>query len=332
MRTRFLDALDHREPDRLPYHLWISTGLRERLDRHFGGSAWQQAIEVPIAEPWFMLPERQNPVDGTFRDAYGSLWRGGAARHLVAPVLPDPSLAGFVWPDLRPEWEAQAPALRARLSQAPDRFRFSSFGSAIFERAWMLRGFESFLCDLMVVDTFCDLFLERLTQHQQDLTRWLLELDIDAVWFGDDWSGQNGLLISPELWRRRIRPCLARLVDTVHAAGRKVILHSCGNVRALIPDLIELGIDCLQSVQPEAMDPIALKKEFGRELCFWGGAPVQGLPALTPAEIRARVRRLRDEMAPGGGYICSPAKALPEDLPLDQAVAMIEAVADLELK
>lgn len=332
LRDRFLSALAHREAERLPYHLWIAPGLRDRLDRHFGGRAWREAIEVPIAEPWFMLPDGAPAADGSYTDAYGSRWQGGAVRHLTAPALPEPSTLGFVWPDLRPAWDAQVPAMRECLRRAPDRFRFSAFGSALFERAWMLRGFESLLCDLVTEEAFCDRFFEQLVRHQLEITKWLLELDIDAVWFGDDWAGQNGLLISPDLWRRRIRPFFARLIEAVHGAGRKVILHSCGNVRALIPDLIDMGVDCLQSVQPEAMDPIALKREFGRDLCFWGGAPVQSLPALSPDDIRKQIRRLRDEMSPGGGFICSPAKALSDELPIAKAIAVIEAVADLKLE
>jgi len=190
------------------------------------------------------------------------------------------------------------------------------------------RAKRGYPCD----KAFCAALFDELFAHQQELSGRLLTLDIDAVWYSDDWSGQQGPLFSPELWRQWIKPRFAGIIEKTHKAGKRVILHCCGNLEAFIPELIEIGVDCLQCVQPEAMDPMTLKREFGKDMCFWGCVPIQGLPALSPAGIRTYVQRLREKMAVGGGYICSPAKALDETIPLDKAIALIESVADITLQ
>jgi uroporphyrinogen decarboxylase len=119
---------------------------------------------------------------------------------------------------------------------------------------------------------------------------------------------------------------LARLYERIHRAGKYTLHHSCGNVRDVIPDLIEIGLDVLQSIQPEAMDPYALKREFGKDLIFWGGLGSQRIiPFGTPDEIRHEVDRLCRVMGEGGGYILGPAKALQPETPTVNAAAVVES-------
>lgn len=136
-------------------------------------------------------------------------------------------------------------------------------------------------------------------------------------------------MMSPTDWRTFLKPHVATLAAAAHAQGAHFMLHSCGHVTEIIPDLIELGLDMLHPVQPEAMDLTYLKREYGRDLTFCGGLNTQQLlPHATPDEIRTEVNRLGREMGRGGGYILEPGITVQADVPLENLLAAIEAAQD----
>ena len=147
----------------------------------------------------------------------------------------------------------------------------------------------------------------------------------DGIIFSDDWGDQRGVIIGPHLWREFIKPRVKQLYAKVHAAGKMIFQHTCGNVFDIIPDLIEIGLDCLQSLQPEAMPVYAVKKLYGRSLRLWGGLGTQQLlPFGTPDKIRAEIRKLRDNLGKDGGYIFSSSKPIFHDVPIQNVLAFIE--------
>ena len=167
--------------------------------------------------------------------------------------------------------------------------------------------------------------------HQLDIIDRLLELPIDGIFFGDDWGYQNGILIGAKRWREMLKPRIARMYERVRNAEKYVLTHCCGSIAEILPDVIEIGLDVYESVQPEAKDsdPIALKRRFGDELTFWGGLGSQSIiPFGSPREIMDEVTRLSKEMGRGGGYILSPAKKLQPETPIENAAAVVEALLE----
>jgi hypothetical protein len=151
---------------------------------------------------------------------------------------------------------------------------------------------------------------------------------IDIFMMGDDFGMQRGLLCSVAMWRRHFREGFRQYIELAHQYGIKVMHHTCGSVRELIPDFIACGLDILQSLQPRAsgMDLGELKREFGRDLCFHGSVDIQEtLPRGTPAMVRDEVRRRMEAGKPGGGFIICTAHNLQADTPLDNIIALIEA-------
>lgn len=192
------------------------------------------------------------------------------------------------------------------------------------ERGWMIRGFEDFLVDLVSEPRFVEELLDQVPQRQIELLQALLRLPIDGIIFADDWGDQRDVTIGPELWRIFVKPRTAKQYETVRAAGKLAFQHTCGNVFPIIPDLIGLGLDCLQSLQPEAMPVCELKKRYGRDLVLWGRIGTQQLlPFGTPEAIRNEMRRLKRELG-CGGYIFSSSKPIMSDVPIENAVALIE--------
>jgi uroporphyrinogen decarboxylase len=153
----------------------------------------------------------------------------------------------------------------------------------------------------------------------------VLSADVDGILLGCDWGSQQALMMGPENWHRYIGPRHARLFKRIRASGKYAFLHSCGNIFAVLPDVVEMGVQVLNPVQPECMDIREIKTRFGANLTFWGGISTQQtLPMGTPDEVRREVREVASLLGAGGGYILSPAQAIQDDVPLENCLALIE--------
>ncbi|MFH1074187.1 MAG: uroporphyrinogen decarboxylase family protein, partial [Candidatus Firestonebacteria bacterium] len=145
--------------------------------------------------------------------------------------------------------------------------------------------------------------------------------------FGDDWGQQQGLIMGPKHWRKFIKPRIARMYKKVHDSGKKVFIHSCGDVEEIFPDLIEIGVDVFNPFQPEAFDVYKIKNKFGSKLTFFGGMSTQKtLPFGTPNEVKSETLKLIKEIGKDGGYIFSPAHATPKDVPIENIASMLEVL------
>lgn len=328
-------AIQHRETPLCPYTLYFNPvvegpEVEEQLTRHYGGEGWRKRFRSYIA-PCVGASDGKFVIgaNGLSTDVYGCVWRMNQRPfHLESPALRAPSLRDFRLPDpdrLFPgAWEAAA---RVALKENADCFCVGTIGFGLFERSWALRGFSETLMDMAAEPAFYADLVEALTEHQLQLLDRLLELPIDGVWLSDDWGAQQGVIMGPERWRETLKPHVARLYRRVKAAGKHVLTHCCGSIVEIIPDLIDIGLDVLESVQPEAhgMNPYELKDRFGERLTFWGGLGSQSIiPHGTPEELRREIRHLAAHMRKGGGYILSCAKPLQPGTPTANAVAILE--------
>jgi uroporphyrinogen decarboxylase len=322
----------HQETAYTPYTIEFQEGtdIGARLDEYYGSPAWREALTQHIVRVtaiddglyWDLITEEPFSVD-----RFGSTWRTDVwQRYLVEPALKEPTLDGYAWPETSGFFP---PGLREQvlktIDENQDSFTAAGFNFGLFERSWALRGFENALMDSIAEPEFYRQLVNRIAKHQMEILEELVTLPVDGIMFSDDWGGQQGTFLRPERWRAYFKEPLARMYDFVHGAGKVVLSHCCGNIVDVIPDAIEIGLEVLESVQPEAMNPYELKKRFGERLTFWGGLGTQKtLPFGTPEEVRAEVQRLCREMGRGGGYILAPAKALQGDTPTENGVAAVE--------
>lgn len=243
------------------------------------------------------------------------------------------------WPSLYSEEELDAITRRAEaLYHETDYALVGSliFGGGIFEQPSRLMGMENFYISLVKDQPFAEALMDKLTDlyiavSQQCLDRIGKYLQVVAYW--DDVGSQNSLLLSPRLYRKLLKPRQKRLVDAIKAkTDAKVFIHSCGAIRPLIPDLIEIGFDIINPVQFSAggMDQAELKHEFGRDVVFWGGsADAQStMPFGTPDQVRDQVRRSIDIMAPGGGYVFSSIHNIQSFVPPENVIALFETARE----
>lgn len=327
LRELVIGQLDFHETAPVPYaRLGFEEGIAKKLDGYYGSDTWRKNLRnAIISAGGLKIKER---VSDLYVDDYGTVWRyGTGAMHIESPALAEPTLKNLILPDpekLCPDEHLEQ--VNRNAANYRHLFTMMGFGFGLFEKTWALRGFENALLDIAAEPAFYADLVATIAEHQQAIIGRLLQTRIDGVYFSDDWGDQRGVIIGADRWRQVFKPHLSKMYAQVHAAGKYALSHCCGNVREIIPDCIEIGLDCLQSVQPEAVDPYALKKEFNGKIAFWGGLGSQSLiPFGTPLQIEQEVTKLRREMAKGGGYILGPAKDILNDTPLENAVAVVEA-------
>jgi uroporphyrinogen decarboxylase len=331
-KERVMAALNREETDTVPTYMFIEADVEDRLNAHYGGVAWKKRIRNHLsfaAYPYWARTDMTE--DGLMRDEYGSLWDFSRQPfHLTDFPLKEASVGDY---DFEAVTQVVLDSLDVTgaenfISERADRFVLGMFYFGLFERSWMLRGFENVLLDSIQNESFYEELLDRILEMQLKFLDKLLELPVDGVYLGDDWGDQRGVILGPDRWRRFIKPRAAKLYDRVHAADKLVFSHCCGNVFDIIPDMIEIGLDGLESLQPEAMDVYEIKRTYGKDLLLWGGLGTQHvLPFGSPQEVRDEIRRLIEELGRGGGYILAPAKPLMEDVPTENAIAVIEEFA-----
>lgn len=208
------------------------------------------------------------------------------------------------------------------------KYCFGIIHLALFERLHALRGMENVLTDFVTHEPEVGRLLDRLEEYLLELVRRWGALGADAVFLTDDWGSQSSLLISPELWRHLFRPRYARVFCEIHRLGMEVIFHSCGNVTAIVGDLVDIGLDVLDPVQPGAMYMAQLARDFGGALAFSGAVDVQDLLVYgTPQRVKDEVRSVRDTLgAPfGGALLLGPANVMTPDIPFANLVALFES-------
>ncbi|MDH7570621.1 MAG: uroporphyrinogen decarboxylase family protein [Armatimonadota bacterium] len=329
-RERALAALRHQQPDQTPFNLGFTVPAMEKLVAHFGGPEPLRRLGNCLAATEAKVPgEAWVEVRPNFwRDEFGVVWNRTIDKdigNVESYQLQERDLSSYTFPDPHdPRRYAHFPAF---IQAHPDCLVGCNIGFSLFERAWTLRGMENLLVDMVEAPAFVDDLLDAITDWNVAVVEEACRYPIDFVMFGDDWGQQRGLIMGPARWRRFLKPRLERMYGAVKKRGRYVFIHSCGDVDELFPELIEIGLDCFNPFQPEVMDVAALKREFGRDLTFYGGVSTQRtLPYGRPEEVRREVEWLCREIGRGGGYICSPAHAVPGDVPLENLLALIEAV------
>ena len=328
-REVVLEQVNFRETEEVPYTLAFEQDVGMRLDAHFGAETWRAQLIPYIGRCGSVAGIGREQLDASHhRDAFGTVWRTDQLPpSVVEPALKRPTFAGYSFPSadafLDPALEAAA---KERTGQLSESFTILSLPFCLWQ-SWYLRGFENTMIDCIAAEDFYAELLDRLTGLCLALVAACADVSADAIMMGDDWGNQRGVMIGPERWRRFFKPRYARIFEAVHAQGKLAVMHCCGSVADIMPDIIEIGLDVLESVQPEAagMNPYALKRAWGDQITFWGGLGSQStIPFATPAEIRHEIRRLRREMSTGGGYILAPAKPIRRETPTENAVAVVE--------
>ncbi len=355
-RDRVLTALNHEEPDRCPMQVSFTPEFAARLETdlqlkgqglhnpHGGGNTYE--LERLLDED--MLLTSVGWVNGyyqigyqdvdSYQDEWGVTWKtieyetrfgkGKYTEPFGPPLADDPALDAYKPPD------PNRPALYAEAEYVVHKYKDEYWivgvtPTTIFETAWALRGYERLLMDMAIDPDKANRVLEIPFQYHKTVTQQLVKLGVDMIWLGDDLGQQSSMLMSPKMWRKYFKPRMAELISSLRAINPqiKIAYHTDGVVYPIIPELIEIGIDVLNPIQPMAMDPVKLKSEYGDRLCFWGSMDIQQtLPFGTPEQVREEVIRRLKTIGREGGLIIGPTHNLQLDTPLENFWAMVNTI------
>jgi len=350
-RERVLRTLGLREPDRVPVFITLTPQLAESLYHSLGRSP-RPVADSPLSANRVsftdLLVELGNDVvgvgacapsaspmreiqPGVYLDEWGISYRdvGHYTEMTGYPLAHAESMA-----DLR-DYQFPDPSAPGRFSLAEEvvaRYGDShvvcgNLECTIFEGSWHLTGFDKFVLDLALDKQYVFALMERMMDYSIGGGRELIDRGADPLWLGDDMGTQRGMLISPEMWRGVFKERLRRVIRALKDRNPrvKIAYHSCGCYFPIIPDLLEVGVDVLNALQPMAldMDLGRLKAIFGGRACLFGGLDIQRvLPFGTMAEVEAEVRRVITAAAPGGGYILAGAHNLQPDTSVEKVTAL----------
>ncbi len=214
-----------------------------------------------------------------------------------------------------------------------DYFVIGDVEISIFEMAWHLTGMETYLVGMMTEEPWVDALNERMERWSLGLAEQLVDLGVDAVWFGEDLGTQDSMLISPESWRKHFRPRYERMIAKLRERNPEliIIMHSDGAVAPMIEDWIEMGIDVYNPVQPNVpgSDPQELKQKYGDRIAFFGGIDQQQLlPSGDEGAIRDEMARRARILGEGGGYLMAPAHIIQTDVSPETVEIMCDAAVN----
>jgi len=345
-RQRVLAAMRREEPDRVPRELsWggFTPALMEIFRQKTGAEDPAEYWNFEVRPVGFRYPdpaprifELLGPLPpGTTVDAWGIAHVPGTYYHFTRIVHPLVSaatpreIADYPLPDVRPSafWEHLAPevaVLHARGLAAA-----GELAVTIFEVGWQIRGMENLFDDFVHRPEMGEILLDRMTEIRCFQAEKYAEADVDVLRLGDDVSQQRGMLMSPAMWRKWFKPRMAKIIAAARAIKPDILVfyHSDGDCRAIVPELIEIGIDILNPVQPECMDPAEMKRLYGDRLAFWGTVGTQTtFPFGTPAEMKAVVRERIQTVGRGGGLLLAPTHILEPEVPWENIIAFFEAI------
>lgn len=336
-------AIRLQKPDRVPFDFWGVPETIEKLQRYLGVETEEQmlrllGIDLRLVAPDYIGPEPEVLEDGSFYNILGShrrlvsnefsTYEEYASFPLAKCKTADEVRSWKKWAHTEYfDWNSLPPKIAEINSGVPYHVRYEVGG--IFESSWGLYGLDKFLTDLYdnpevpcaIMDGFTDLFIANF----ENLMR-VAKGQIELVYTYDDVAMQNGLMMSPRMWRKFILPRHQRLNQVIKDHGVRIMYHSCGAIYSLIGELIdEMHIDILNPLQPRAkdMDMARIKREFGGRIAFHGGVDLQHtLPNGTQQEVVDEVRGLCTVLGAGGGYICTSAHYIQADVPVENIVSM----------
>ncbi|NCO36699.1 MAG: hypothetical protein GW893_22935 [Armatimonadetes bacterium] len=338
-KQRVHAALNRQPVDRVPIFMWFHPATAARLGKllEIPASRVSEAMGDDIRQTWVnnnyamegIVHEKQGE---SHTDSWGITWtREGDFNQITHSPLTgagSEEVLAYRFPDQCVD-ELLAP-MQLVATHSADYFIGCDNSPCVFEMYWRLRGMEQAMLDIVEEPGMAIEALGRCADFAVQLGEAACErFPLDWFWTGDDIGGQTGMMLSPGTWRAMVKPHLQKTFDVGRSHGLWVAFHSCGAIRPIIPDLIEMGCDVLNPIQCNCpgMDPLELKREFGSELAFMGGVDTQGvLPNGSPTDVaRATARLLEGMTADGGGYILASSHTVPPETPDENIFAMYEA-------
>ncbi|OGG46794.1 MAG: hypothetical protein A3F84_23325 [Candidatus Handelsmanbacteria bacterium RIFCSPLOWO2_12_FULL_64_10] len=342
-RERVGRAIRRERPDRVPKEAGFTPAALEKFRRatgqegpaeYFGMEARSVGFRPPAQRPDFGAYLKGMPEGTRVTGEYGTADVPGDFYHfthrvfLLGRATTAQEVEAYPWPDITPAHRHAH--LEQEVARLHDRGLFvDAFAGHIFETSWQLIGFEKMFEDMIVHPALVEAVLDHITEDNCFRARRFAQAGVDMLRVGDDVGMQDRLMMRPDVWRRFLKPRLAREIRAAREArpDLPVWYHSDGDIRLIIDDLIEAGVTVLNPVQPECMDLRDLKRRYGDRLAFWGTIGTQSvMPFGRPEDVKRTVKEMIELFGPG--IVLAPTHVLEPDVPWENVVAFFEAVEE----
>jgi len=329
-RERVIAAINFRQPDKTPYNVFFTKEMLEKMIRHTGNADYLSTIDNHITK--ISLRKAQTPVferEGFFIDEFDIVWNKSGVDKDIGVVdeyiIKDAKqLSDYTPPPVDEDFiRSQCKLLEETKG---NNFAIASIGFTLFERAWSLCSMEDLLGYMLTDPDAVECLFTKLTERCLKQAEIALEYDIDGIIYGDDWGQQRGMIMGPHLWRKFIKPYYSKMFGIVKSKDKYVLHHSCGDLKEVIDDLEQIGLDVYQTFQPEIYDIREYKEKLRNKMTVWGAISTQAdLPFKSPEEIFELTKETIKILGEGGGYIAAPTHEVPADVPPENIDAMIRA-------
>lgn len=343
-RENFYRTVKKQKPERVPFNLELCESLLNDFYRRTGIRDYREFFGIPFRfvglAPSRNLPNYAPYFQGLTIDSiseWGVGQQKGKLAHfskMIPPMerfespeqvwefpLPD-ILAGYRWEEVN----EKVLDLKNRDFVVVNDI-CGGLAIDIFEPAWYLRGMETLLMDLLIDEPMATACLDRMTGIKCRLAACWAQVGVDVIIYGDDVGAERSMMMKPEIWRKWLKPRLQKAIIAAKEVNPEVLCyyHSDGQIEEIIPDLIEIGVDILNPIQPECMDPKKIKRLYGAQLSFWGTIGTQTtMPFGSVADVRTTVREMIDMVGYDGGLILAPTHLLEPEVPLENVFAFVE--------
>ena len=335
-RERVHNTLDRKPVDRIPYSLDMTSRIFNKLAAHYGILPEDLNEFLGNDLHYFWPDDRaQWPEPGTMIDIFGVVWDRSEKQKdigdwgaIMRTPLSAPCLEGYSFPSGRdPKLFA---GFDIEAMKAQDRFAIMGV-TGLLDICWHLRGFENYMEDMAGEEDFAARLMDCALEYLLDLVGSMPD-GADAVRVDEDWGLQRGLVMNPSMWRKYLKPRLRVLYGAIRRKGLRVMIHTCGDITDIFPDIIEIGVEAVNAIQPEAMDVAFLQREYGNDITMYGGVGSQsvlvyGSPRDVLAQINERLRTFES-----GGYILAPSGAIPTDAPIGNVAAFADFCLSMNRK
>lgn len=352
-RERVLTALHREKPDRAPFQATFCPEFADRLRKAFQldkekphdphSARWngyelekltgQDALQSSIGWSTNYYLDTKD-----YEDEWGVKWKvdpystpfgtGNYTNIESGPLYDEEKIDTYTAPDPN-RTELYANLKRLIAEEKDEYFIIGRLHTTIYETAWALRGMDNLLCDMALEPERANTIIDIPFNYHLEVAQNMAREGVDMIWLGDDMGAQHSMIISPDMWRLFFKPRMAAIIEAIKTINRDCLVayHTDGYNWPILPDLIEIGLDVLNPIQAESMDPEELKKLYGDKLSFFGGIDVQTtLPLGKPEDVEAEFKERLTTLGSGGGWLCAPTHHVQLDTPIENLQTLISSI------